>query len=306
MTPVGASPRKRRLLVLAALLVGVGLWWLAGRASGTASGGWVEVRRADLVLGAEVSGTLSAVDSAFVGPPQIPDLWNQKIAYMAPEGSAVRQGTPVLKLDASDWERKLVEKMGEESSTEKELEKKQASLAEARADDELHLAEAEAKRRKSALKADVPPELVSSHDLAEARGDLALAEREIAYLKNRLRFSRESGEAELATLRGRHDQAVARVHDIERQIASMTVRAPREGTVVYVSDHRGEKKKVGDTAWQGERVLEIPDLTRMRGEAQVDEADAGRIAVGERVHLRLDAHPDAVFTGRVQAIHGAV
>jgi multidrug efflux pump subunit AcrA (membrane-fusion protein) len=302
--------RPRRLLFAALLLAGLGSWWLAGRASGAGSagggGGWVEVRRDDLVLGAEVTGTLAAVDSALVGPPHIPEMWNQKIAFLAPEGSTVAKGTPVLKLDSSELEKKLVEKQSAASSAAKELEKREASLAQERSDDELHLAEALARRKKSALKVDVPKELVAGNSLAEARGDLSLAQREIAYVEERLRYTARQGGAELSGLREKRDRAAARVGELERQIASMTVRAPRAGTVVYVADRRGEKKKVGDSVWQGERVIEIPDLSHLRADAQVDEADAGRIAVGQPVRLRLDAHPDLLFTGKVEAIHGAV
>jgi HlyD family secretion protein len=306
MTARSRRPRRGRIFAVVLLLAGLGSWWLAGRASGAGGGGWVEVRRDDLVLGAEVTGTLAAVDSGFARPPQIPDMWNQKIAYMAPEGTTVRQGTSVLKLDSSELSRKLIEKLGEESSAEGELEKKAASLAQAKSDDLLKLAEAQARRRKSALKVDVPPELVSSHNLAEAKGDLALAEREIAYVQAHLRFAEQRGTAELAELKGKRDRAAARVREIKDQIERMTVRAPRAGTVVYVADSRGEKKKVGDSVWQGERVIELPDLSRMRADAQVDEADAGRIAVGQRVELRLDAHPDLLFTGRVESLRGAV
>jgi HlyD family secretion protein len=302
----GLLRRPGRLAVAAVLLGGLGFWWLAGRASGTADGGWVEVRRDDLVLGAEVTGTLAALDSAAVGPPQIPDLWNQKIAFLAPEGTLVRKGTPVLGLDSSDLAHKLVEKTSEASSAEKELEKREASLAQVRSDDELRLAEAEAKRKRFALKAETPPDIIAGHSLLVARGDLSLAEREIAYVRKRLGFGARQGGAELAALREKRDRAAARVGEIRAQIESMTVRAPRAGTVVYVADRRGEKKKIGDSVWQGERVIEIPDLSRMRADAQVDESDAGRIAVGQRVRLRLDAQPDLLFTGRVEKIHGAV
>jgi multidrug resistance efflux pump len=298
--------RPGRLLGAALLAGGLGLWWLAGRASGAADGGWVEVRRDDLVLGAEVTGTLAALDSAAVGPPQIPDLWNQKIAFLAPEGTLVRQGTPVLGLDSSDLARKLVDKISEESSAEKELEKTAASLAETRRDDELRLAEAEARSKKFSLQVEVPSDLVAGSKLEEARGDLGLAQNEITYVERRLGFGAREGGAELAALRERRDRATSRVLEMRAQIESMTVRAPRDGTVVYVADQRGEKKKVGDTVWQGERVVEIPDLSRMRADAQVDEADAGRIAIGERVRLRLDAQPDLLFTGRVETVRGAV
>jgi len=298
--------RGRRLAATGLLALGLGAWWFAGRASGEGAGGWIEVRRDDLVLGVETTGTLAAVDSAYVRPPEIPEMWNQKVAYLAPEGAEVRAGTPVLKLDDSELQKKLVEKLGEASTAQQELEKKEASLAQARGEDELHLAEAEAKQRKSALKAQVPPELAASHELAEARADLDLAEREIAYVKEKMRLAAQRGVAERAELTAKRDRALGRVAEIRRQIEQMTVRAPRAGTVVYVGDRRGEKKKVGDSVWEGEQVIEIPVLSRMRADAFVDEADAGRIAVGQAVHLRLDAHPEILFTGRVVSIHTAV
>jgi len=46
-------------------------------------------------------------------------------------------------------------------------------------------------------------------------------------------------------------------------------------------------------------VVEIPDLARMKAEGEVDEQDAGRVAVGQRVTLRLDAHPDEELHGTI-------
>ena len=303
-----SSLRRRPLraaLVLAVLaLAGSALLWGAARPDPELE--WVEVRRGDLVLTVPVAGSLVAVDAALLGPPQVPDTWNYKIAFMAPEGSAVQAGRPVLRFDTSDLERRLVEKLAEQSSAQKELEKRQASLAIALRDSELQLAEAEARQRRSALKVAVPAELVAAQELRQARLDLALAEREIAYRTESLRFQRRQGEAELAALARRRDRAAARVAEMQSMIARMTVTAPREGTVVWVADRRGEKKKTGDQVWQMEKVIEIPNLQRMQGEAQVEEADAGRVEAGQPVALRLDAHPDVAFRGRVRAIRSAV
>jgi HlyD family secretion protein len=304
------SPRQRRITRFAAsgvalALVAVLLWLMAGRASASAGGDWVEVRRDDLVIGVPVSGTLASVQSVRIGPPQIEDVWDYKIAFMAPEGMQVRAGQPVLGFDTSDLERQLLDKMAERDSAQKELEKRQTNLEISRRDEELQLAEAEARRRKAQLKVDVPAELVASKELAQSREDLALASREIAYLKQRLRLQSLQGGTELSALIKKRDRAAGRVREMEDAIRRMTVAAPLGGTVVYVSDRR-EKKKVGDSTWRGQSVLEIPDLRSMRAEGEVDEADAGRVAVGQRVALRLDAHPDDVFTGRVRSIGGAV
>lgn len=302
-----STKKARRIAVLAgALVLLAALWALAGRASAVAGEEWAEVRREDLVLGVEVAGTLSAVESANIGPPQVPDVWSYKIAFMAPEGSEVREGQPVLGFDSSELQRLLQDKMAERDSAQKELEKRQTNLEMSRGQTELRLAEAEARLRKATLKVDVPDDLVARNELAEARADLELAKREVAYYKGRLRSESEQAAAEVETLRAKRDNAASRVAAVQLAIARMTVTAPRDGTVVYVNDHRGDKKKVGDSTWRGEGVLEIPDLKKMKALGQVDEADAGRLAVGQPVSLRLDAHPDVAFTGRVRTIHGSV
>jgi multidrug efflux pump subunit AcrA (membrane-fusion protein) len=305
------SPRQRRFARVAVsgiALLGLilCLWLVAGRAAASAGGDWVEVRRDDLVVGVPVAGTLSSVQAIRVGPPQVQDVWDYKIAFMAPEGMQVRTGQPVLGFDTSELERELLDKMAERDSAQKELEKRQTNLEISRRDAELQLAEAQARQRRAALKVEVPPDLVATKELAKSREDLALANREIAYLKERLRLQTFQGRTEMDALAKRRDRAAARVREMEDAIRRMTVTAPRDGTVVYVADGQGEKKKVGDSCWRGQSVLEIPDLRAMRAEGEIDEADAGRVAVGQRVTLRLDAHPDDVFTGRVRSIGGAV
>jgi multidrug resistance efflux pump len=294
-------------IVVAAALFG--LWAFADRGGAAgAADDWAEVRHEDLLVGVEVAGTLSAVAAASLGPPQIPEMWNFKIAFMAPEGIEVRQGQPVLGFDTSELETKMQEKIAERDSAEKELEKRLTSQELSRGEDEMRLAEAQAKQRRTALKLGIPPELVAAKERAQTSADLDLTDREIAYLQKRLDLQKSQAMAEVGALRDKRDRAAARVREVEAAIRAMTVTAPRAGTVVYASDPRRdrEKKKVGDSCWRGERVVEIPDLRQLQADGQIDEADAGRVAVGQRVTFRLDAHPDVLYTGVVRSLQGTV
>ena len=86
----------------------------------------------------------------------------------------------------------------------------------------------------------------------------------------------------------------------------MAVKAPRAGTVTYVTNWRGEKKKVGEMVWRAEKVVEIPNLERMLAEVEIAEADAGRVHVDQPVSFRLDAHPDHEYHGTVKLIRRSV
>jgi multidrug resistance efflux pump len=267
---------------------------------------WADAERGDLVLTVEVNGMLQAVNSTPAGPPEVPDVYDFKIAMMAPEGTDVATGTPVLAFDTSELERKLLEKRAESESAAKRIEKKQKDVDMARENDELRLAEATSRMRKAALELDVPEELVKSQQLRETRLNFEDAKREIEFLETKLAASRHAAEVALGALRAQKDAADQRVRQILDSIEAMSVKAGRAGTVVYASNWRDEKKKVGDSAWRGERVLEIPDLRAMKAEGEVDESDAGKIAVGQVVRLRLEAHPDVEFLGKIGSIFSTV
>ena len=296
-------------LVLAGALAAAGVlgWLVAARAAGGGAGaGWARVHREDLVIQVPVSGTLDAVDAARLGPPPVQDIWQFKINFLAPEGTQVRRGQPVLAFDASQLAKVLRDKEAERDSAQEKLAKRRADMEIARRDDQLHLAEAAADHRRAELKLAVPAELKRRNELADARADEQLAAREIAYYEERLRLQAAAGAAELRVLAGQRDRAAARVGEVRAAIGSMRLTAPRDGTVIYLADRRGLKKKVGDSVWRQEKPVEIPDLRRLEAAGEIDEADAGRVAAGQRVALRLDAHPEVTFAGRVRVVKAAV
>lgn len=294
------SPRVRLgVATAAAAAVLAGAWALA-RWRG--EGEWVEARIDDLPLSVEVTGTLQAVESDLLGPPVVEGVWEFKIAFLAPDGGTVTKRQPVLAFDPSTLQRDLESKVAERDTAAKEAEKKERELALAEHDDSLALAAAQARLGKARLLVARPDELVSTKELAKARLDLELAEREVAYLASSIAAKRRVAVSELAALRSTRERATARVAEITQAIERMTVKAGRDGTLVHVPDWHGDKRKVGDTVWRAHKVVELPDLRAMAGRGEVDEADAGKLAAGQPIRLRLDAHPDIEFAGTVTAV----
>lgn len=294
---------RRSLAILAVVVAIVSIGWVAqNRLLASREGEWVEATRGDLVMGVEVTGVLEAVESARLGPPQIPDKWDFKISMMAPEGSEVKQGQPVLGFDASELQRTLEEKIAERDSARKQIEKAQADLAIRKEEEELSLANAQARLRKADLKLEAPDVLRGSNERRQIELEQALARQEIHHRRGRLASFAAAATREIALLTEKESRAAAAVADIQDRIQMMTVRAPRAGTVVYVTNWRNEKKKVGDSCWRMERVLEIPDLSVMTARGEVDEANAGRVRMDQPATLRLDAHPDEELAGRITMI----
>jgi multidrug resistance efflux pump len=285
-------------IAIVAVLAGAG--WTRNKLAADRQGDWVRVTRGDLVTGIDVTGTLAAVDSGLYGPPQINDVWEFKIAMIAPEGTDVKAGTPVLAFDTMELQKRLDEKSAESEQARKEIEKANADLALRREDEKLKLADAEGRLRKAQLKLEGPAEIVSSKDRRQVELDLGLAKQETEAIRQRIASFEKAAAAQIALLTSKQTTAAAVVTETQNAIKAMTVIAPRNGTIVYVTNWRGDKKKVGDNCWRMERVIEIPDLARMKANGEVDEADAGKVAAGQRVLFKLDAHPDEEFGGTIK------
>lgn len=258
------------------------------------------------MVGVDVSGTLRAVESSVLGPPQIGDVWRFKISMMADEGTEVKAGEPILAFDPSELQQRLQTKSADLDSARTEVEKKKVDIAVTVANDTLALAEVEARLRKAHLIADQPSVLHSNIDLEKARLDLELAELEVGLIRRRIDATRRAGDQELGVIEANLAQVESEVQQIQDGINRMQRMAPRDGIVIHVTDWRNEKKRVGDSCWVAESILEIPDLSLMEADGEVEEAQGGRIREGQIVVLRLDAHPDREYRGTVESISRAV
>jgi len=292
---------------IAAALVLVGGWWVAARAGGLSNDvDWAVVERSDLVLGVEVEGEIQAIDEAFLSPPSVPGQHQFRISFLAPEGSRVAAGQPVLRFDTTELDTNLQSRIADRDSAQAEMEKRRTDLGKRRSEVELQLSEARANLRKTELQLEVPEDLVAAKELAAQHIDRDLAEREIAYLEERVGLFEHQAAIELGSLAERRDRAAARVEEIRQQLAKMQVSAPRAGVVIYAANWQDEKPKVGDSIWRGAPVLQVPDLDRLQADGMIDEADVGAVGAGQRVTLRLDAHPDRQIVGRVTDVGRSV
>jgi RND family efflux transporter MFP subunit len=294
-------PKRLRIILPLAVvaLFLFGGWTLRNKLAADRQGDWVRANRGDLVTGFEVTGALASLSSESLGPPPLADVWDFKIAMLAPEGAEVKRGQPVLGFDTSELQRKLDEKTAEADQARKQIEKERADLSLRSKNERLELANAEARLKKTGLKLDAPPDILGINERKTAEIDHDLARRETTSARSRLQSLEAAARARIDLLQSKLQEASAVVAQTQDSIRQMMRTAPRDGTVVYATNWRGEKKKVGDSCWKAERVVEIPDLNRMKAEGEVDEVDAGRVAVGQRVTLRLDSHPDDELHGTI-------
>jgi RND family efflux transporter MFP subunit len=92
---------------------------------------------------------------------------------------------------------------------------------------------------------------------------------------------------------------------IKLKLAANAVYAPMDGLVVYANVGRpedGKKVEVGQTPYEGQPLMYLPDITSMQVETEVNEMDVEKVRTGQPVQITLDAVPDAVFHGTVSRV----
>lgn len=295
--------RTARLVAIGVVLF-TSLWVYRSTRSGAGTYAIAEI--GNLVLDVEVSGTLRATDSSQVGPPLVEHLHRFKISMMAPEGDSVTEGQPILAFDTSELMDRLRQHRNEIAEAGTKVKKEEVALSVQNADDSLAMAEAQARLRKARMADSRPSKLFASIERDEAALDLAMAELEVERLTRRIAFSKAATESKIDALRTDLERTQSETDRVEQAIESMVRKAPRDGVVTYTVNWRNEKKKVGDTCYRRETVLEIPDLTKMMGDGEVEEALSGRISEGQGVEFHLDAHQDSTYRGSVTRVVRAV
>ncbi len=237
--------------------------------------------KADLVVPILCDGTLEPPPGGELRAPEAALVGE----VLAKDGDRVRKDQRLVVLDAPE----LVEKAREARAEALRL---QAERTQSAAD--LEDAKQEEARRRRDFEAD--SRLLSEGAVTQAAEEAA--EREL----KRARGRRAAAEERLVTLQkgtdgpSRLELAETSASDLERRVASLTIRAPFEG-VVY-----GLPPKPGEPVSAGSLVAGVVDPARRRVRARVDQPDLPRVALGQRVTVTFDGLPDRRWDGTVTEV----
>lgn len=145
--------------------------------------------------------------------------------------------------------------------------------------------------------------------LAEAKAKLTQAEAEHTYQHRQMNRTLKSdtsskgyqaeldaGHRNLETAIAERRAAIAIVKRCEAALARTRLTSPIDGSVLARFVHPGE------TVAAGARLVEVADLSQLRVEAEVDEFDIGRLAVGAEAVISAEGAGDKTWRGRVDEI----
>lgn len=197
--------------------------------------------------------------------------------------SEVKPGDVLAKLDRRTFAAKVAEAEANLLAAQAALANQKAAKIKANA--VLVNAERTIERQRSLAE----KRFASEQALDNAIRDRDVANAEIEVVKSLI----ETAEAQIVQRKAALDSA--RV-DLERS----EIKSPISGTVISRSVDPGQTVA---SSFQAPELFKIAqDLSRIRIEAQVNEADVGSISEGNPVTFTVDAYPDREFDGRVTQI----
>ncbi|HMB79143.1 MAG TPA: efflux RND transporter periplasmic adaptor subunit, partial [Vicinamibacterales bacterium] len=237
------------------------------------------VSRGDIVDTVGASGTLQAVTTVQVGS-QV----SGNISFLGADfNSIVKKGQVVARLDPSLFDAQLQQARANLQQAGANLTKAQSDLDRSK----VMLTDSQQKYTRSrdlAAKSLVPQSDLDAAKIAVDSAQAALA----------------SAEATVSQSRAAVSQSQASVNQNQVNLDHTIIEAPIDGIIIQRSVDVGQT--VAASMQAPTLFIIAADLTKMQVNANIDEADVGRIRPGQHVTFKVDAYPTETFEGTVSQI----
>ena len=271
--PARSAPRKKSIVpslllgfAVVAILGGAAWWWTA-RKGEAADGAYrtATIERGDIRVAISATGTLSAISTVTVGS----QISGQVTDVLVDYNSEVKKGEVLARIDPSTYEAQIEQGNAQIANAQASLKQAQATLANAELD---YARKADLGRQKLVAQSDV--------DLARAARDQARAQVNAAH----------------ASIR----QQTASTQTTPVNLDRTVIRSPVDGVMLTRTIEPGQT--VAASLQAPELFTIAEDLSKMKIELAVDEADIGQVKVGQAVSFTVDAFADRQFRGQVQQV----
>ncbi len=278
---------NKRNLLLAAIVAALGLgafffWQSSDRSANATKYKLAKIESGPLTAAVSATGTLNPVVSVQVGSQVSGQIKEILVDFNSP----VKSGQLIARLDPETYQHRVRQAEADVDAARAAQGVQQAEVARARAN--LSNAQRDYERKKTLVEKNFisPAERdTAQNNLDAARASLASAEAQV-----------RNGEA---IVRQREAQLAAARVDLTRT----SITAPVDGVVVKRSIEPGQT--VAASLQAPELFVIAKNLTDMQVETSIDEADVGRVRLGQKATFTVDAFAGRHFEGEVRQVRKA-
>lgn len=270
-------------LAVPLLLASVVLAWIFGLGTKESGGGTVyetvPVTKGTIRKIVSTSGPVRALVTVSVGSQLSGRIEDVKVDF----NSEVKPGDVLATIDNQSFAARVAQSKADLAVAEAALVNQQAALVRAEAVARLAVRSVERQTTLAAKGFSAQAALdTATRDIEVANAEITVANAQI-----------ESAKATIAQRKAALDQAAI---DLERT----EIRSPINGTVISRTVDPGQTVAASLQAPELFKIAQ--DLSHIRIEAQVNEADVGSVSEGNSATFTVDAYPDRQFEGRVTQV----
>jgi HlyD family secretion protein len=255
-----------------------------------------KVERGEISTTVTATGTINPVITVLVGS----QVSGTIKALYADFNSRVKEGQVIAQIDPALFEAQVDQARANVLNAQANVLNAQANLKSAQANvEKAGVTVSDAKRTLDRNRPLVERKVIaqSVFDTAQTNYDSAVAQQEAA------KAQLESAKSQVESSKAQLEQTKAALKLAETNLRYTTIRSPVNGTVI------SRNVDVGQTvaaSLQAPTLFTIAkDLTQMQVNANVSEADIGRLAVGQESTFTVDAYPERTFRGKISEIRNA-
>jgi HlyD family secretion protein len=284
-------------LVVAGLLA-AGAWEWNRRQQDAAAPQWrtAQLTRGPITASVSATGTLNAEVTVPVGSQvsgQIKELF-------ADFNAEVRKGQLIARIDPETFEYRVRQAQADVDAARAQVLNAQAGVSAANAAvSRVSVNLAEARRDLARKQQLVERNFISGAELDKARAVMDSAVEELRSARAQVEVAQAlTGSAQAVVAQREAQLQQARV-DLERT----AIRAPVDGVVIKRSIDAGQT--VAASLQSPELFVIARNLRDMQVDTSIDEAEIGRIRVGQRATFTVDSYPGRSFSGEVRQVRKA-
>ncbi len=226
-------------------------------------------------------------------------LYNIKIQDLVPEGTVVKKGDYIGKLDESELNAKILDaqlnlEQAESRYIQQQLDTTLTLKQERNAIKDL-LFNIEEDKLELSRSTYEPPATIRSLEI-----NIEKTERDLKEKKADYSIKKSQANAKMVVAAAELSKYKKRIDDLMELQKEFTIYSDDEGMVTYIKERNGTKKKVGSTIspWDP-AVASLPDLTKMESKTYSNEVDIRKIKKGLTAKVGFDAFPDIELDGVV-------
>ena len=280
-------------LVLLVLAGGGWAWYAARNATGETKYRVAKLERGPIQAVVVASGTLAAVTTVQVGS----QVSGQVLEIFADFNTQVKKDQVIARIDPQSFELRVNQTRADVDAARSAVAVAVSALAAQRAEVgrvKVNLADAERDlNRKKML---VEKNFISPAELDKARTLHDSTREQLKAVEAQIEVNASQIASAQATVKQREALLKQAQVDLERTI----IRAPVNGTVILKNIDAGQTVAA---SLQAPVLFTIAqDLRDMQVEAAIDEADVGRLRVGQQANFTVDAFPRRNFSGEIRQI----